>query len=159
MKDILKKIYTNNFAQAVDYILNLYEKQWFVVSNFIYFAIIKEQKLFKSTKKTTIQKEYYKAIMKWDLLLPDGIALQTFYYFAKRQFNLPVKKLSNLNWTDFVPYFLDDMKKDMVVKEFVYFYTEQNPILLNQSKTILFINDLMSFICKMVIQKWIGINL
>jgi len=35
-----------------------------VVSNFIYFSIIKVQKLFESTKKTTIQKEYKKAIMK-----------------------------------------------------------------------------------------------
>ncbi len=111
MKDILKKIYYNKPDQAVDYILNLYEKQWFVVSNFIYFSIIKEQRLFESIKKTTIQKEYYKAIMKWDLLLPDGIALQIFYYLAQGRFDLPVKKLSNLNWTDFVPYFLDEIKK------------------------------------------------
>jgi len=49
--------------------------------------------------------------MKWDCLLPDGIALQIFYHLAQKQFNLPTKKLSNLNWTDFVPNFLDELKK------------------------------------------------
>jgi UDP-N-acetyl-D-mannosaminuronic acid transferase (WecB/TagA/CpsF family) len=111
MKEILQKIYYNNSNQAVDHILNLYEKQWFVISNFIYFSIIKEQKLFESTKKTNTQKEYYKAIIRWDFLLPDGIALQIFYYLAQNRFNLPTKKLSNLNWTDFVPFFLDEIKK------------------------------------------------
>lgn len=111
MKKTLQKIYSNTTKQAVNDMLKIYEKQWFVVSNFIYFSIIKVQKLFESTKKTTIQKEYKKAIMKWDFLLPDGIALQIFYYLAQKQFNLSTKKLSNLNWTDFVPYFLDELKK------------------------------------------------
>lgn len=111
MKEILQKIYSNTAKQAVDDILRIYEKQWFVVSNFIYFSIIKVQKLFESTKKTTTQKEYNKAIIKWDYLLPDGIALQSFYYLAQKQFNLPTKRLSNLNWTDFVPFFLDELKK------------------------------------------------
>ena len=111
MKNILQKIYPNSSLQAVNDILNTYDRQWFVISNFIYFSIIKVQKLFESSKKTTIQKEYKKAIMKWDYLLPDGIALQTFYRLAKKQFGLPTKRLSNLNWTDFLPDFLDELKK------------------------------------------------
>jgi UDP-N-acetyl-D-mannosaminuronic acid transferase (WecB/TagA/CpsF family) len=44
-------------------------------------------------------------------LLPDGVALQTFYRLASNQFDLPVQSLSNLNGTDFIPYFLDEVKK------------------------------------------------
>lgn len=111
MEEVLKKIYQNNQDNLIDDILNLYEKQGFVISNFVYFSIIKQQKLFEETKKTTLQKEYKKAILKWDFLLPDGIALQTFYRLASRQFDLPVQSLSNLNWTDFIPYFLNEIKK------------------------------------------------
>ncbi|MCK9467215.1 MAG: WecB/TagA/CpsF family glycosyltransferase [Candidatus Absconditabacterales bacterium] len=111
MEEILQKIFPNSAEKAVDSVLNLYEKQGFVISNFIYFAIIKEQKLFESTKKTTLQKDYYKAITKGDFLLPDGIALQIFYRLANRRFSLATKNLSNLNGTDFIPYFLDEIKK------------------------------------------------
>jgi len=34
-----------------------------------------------------------------------------FYRLANRRFSLPTKNLSNLNGTDFVPYFLDEIKK------------------------------------------------
>jgi hypothetical protein len=64
MKQILKKIYPHTSKQAVNEILNTYEKNGFVVSNFIYFSVIKVQKLFELTKRTTRQKEYKKAIMK-----------------------------------------------------------------------------------------------
>jgi UDP-N-acetyl-D-mannosaminuronic acid transferase (WecB/TagA/CpsF family) len=51
--------------------------------NYIYFSQIVSQKLFSSTKKKTEkEKEYKKLILKSDFLLPDGIALQIFYYFA-----------------------------------------------------------------------------
>lgn len=111
MEELLKKIYSNNKENLVDDILNLHERQGFVISNFVYFSIIKQQKLFEETKKTTLQKEYKKAIMKWDFLLPDGVALQTFYRLASNQLDLPTKSLQNLNWTDFIPYFLDEIKK------------------------------------------------
>ncbi len=113
MLDILKKIYPQKKNQAVDSILRTHEKEWFVVSNFIYFAIIKIQKLFESdkSKKTTRQKEYKKSIMKWHFLLPDGIALQLFYNILSKKYSLPTAQLPNLNGTDFVPYFLDEIKK------------------------------------------------
>lgn len=118
MKDILQKIYPYTAKQAINSILRVYDKNGFVVSNFVYFAVIKVHKLFESTKstktssrKTTRQKEYKKAIMKWDFLLPDGVALQMFYNLASKQFKLSTKKLSNLNGTDFIPHFLDEIKK------------------------------------------------
>jgi len=71
LKEILQKIYPKSQKQALDDILKIYEKNEFVVSNFLYFAIINIQKLFESNKdinlkfkKTTTQKEYKKAIMK-----------------------------------------------------------------------------------------------
>ncbi|PID34898.1 MAG: hypothetical protein CR971_00860 [candidate division SR1 bacterium] len=69
---------------------------------------------------TNVQKKYKKALMKAEYLLPDGIALQIFYFFAylvaRISKKVPkdtvlTKWLSNLNGTDFVPYFLDYIKK------------------------------------------------
>ena len=111
MQEILNKIYPYSQKQAVSDILKTYEKNGFVVSNFIYFAIIKVQKLFESSKKITRQKEYKKAIMKGDFLFPDGVALQLFYNLAAKRISLPTGVLSNLNGTDFIPYFLDEVKK------------------------------------------------
>lgn len=111
MEEILNKIYTNDKYRLTSDILSLHEKQGFVVSNFLYFAIIKMQKLIESGKKTTIQKEYKKALLKWDFLLPDGIALQLFYKVLSYKYWLSSKKLYNLNGTDFTPFFLDEIKK------------------------------------------------
>ena len=47
---------------------------------------------------------YQQSILDADLVLMDGIALQIFYYLAKR------KRLQNLNGTDFCPYFLSYIK-------------------------------------------------
>lgn len=46
-------------------------------------------------------------------MLPDGIALQIFYFFAAlcRKVKSQNKWLANLNGTDFVPYFLQEAKK------------------------------------------------
>jgi UDP-N-acetyl-D-mannosaminuronic acid transferase (WecB/TagA/CpsF family) len=48
---------------------------------------------------------YYAALSDSDILLPDGIALQTFYRLAHK------KRLTNLNGTDFCPYFLEHAKE------------------------------------------------
>lgn len=112
MEDILRKIYPHNENNLINDILSLYDKQKYVISNFIYFPLIKQENLFDSRKRTTQQKEYRKFIMNSDFLLPDWMALQTYYMMANRfWFNLPTKRLSNLNWTDFVPLFLDEIKK------------------------------------------------
>ena len=72
------------------------------------------QRLFDETKdKTEKQIDYKKILLKADYLLPDGIALQIFYYLANvfRKVNSPKKWLDNLNGTDFTPYFLEEIKK------------------------------------------------
>lgn len=137
MQEVLKKIYPYDQDKLINEILDLYERQRFVVSNFVYFAIIKQQKLFENTKKTTLQKEYKKALLKWDFLLPDGIALQTFYRLASSQLDLPVKNLSNLNWTDFIPYFLDEIKKRYWSNRIhIYLYWSKQEIVENTKKRL-----------------------
>lgn len=112
MKEILEKLYPYPANKAVDDILKIYENQKCVVWNFIYFAVIEQQKLFYNWKKTTEQKEYKKYLLNSDFLFPDWMALQTYWMMANWfWFKLPTKHLPNLNWTDFIPYFLDEIKK------------------------------------------------
>lgn len=114
MKATLKKIATSDFQQTVDNILSLYNEQWYCVINFIYFSQIVSQQVFKSPqKKTDTKKEYKKLILKSDFLLPDWIALQTFYYFANilKAIQSDKKRLPNVNWTDFTPFFLQNIKQ------------------------------------------------
>ncbi len=112
MKEVLEKLYPHSANKAVDDILKKYDNQKYIVWNFIYFAVIEQQKLFSNWKKTTEQKEYKKYILNSDFLFPDGMALQTYWRMANWfWFKLPTKRLPNLNWTDFIPYFLDEAKK------------------------------------------------
>ena len=114
MKSTLQKISTTDFAETADNIISVYNNQWHCVVNYIYFSQIVSQKVFSSAKKKTEkEKEYKKLILKSDFLLPDGIALQIFYYFAVvlRAIKSEIKWLPNVNWTDFTPYFLNDVKQ------------------------------------------------
>lgn len=59
---------------------------------------------YKNVDIQGIYKLYHQAILDADLVLMDGIALQIFYYLAKK------KRLPNLNGTDFCPHFLSYTK-------------------------------------------------
>ena len=114
MKSTLQKLSSTNFSETSDNIISIYNNQWHCVVNFIYFSQIVSQKVFSSAKKKTEkEKEYKKLILKWDFLLPDGIALQVFYYIASVFWAIKTdkKRLPNMNWTDFTPYFLNDIKQ------------------------------------------------
>ena len=114
MKSTLQKLSTTNFAETSDNIISVYDNQWHCVVNFIYFSQIVSQHVFSSAKKKTEkEKEYKKLILKSDFLLPDGIALQVFYYLAAtfRAIRTEKKRIPNVNWTDFTPYFLNDTKQ------------------------------------------------
>ncbi|MDR0650800.1 MAG: hypothetical protein LBG59_05370 [Candidatus Peribacteria bacterium] len=114
MKSILSKCYTGTRTSLVDDLLNTYEEQTFAIVNFLYFAQIVSQRLFEEGKdKTEKQREYKKILLKADYLLPDGIALQIFYYLAHlfQVIHSPKPWLDNLNGTDFTPYFLNEIKK------------------------------------------------
>ncbi len=114
MKSTLQKISTTDYAKTSDNIISVYNEQWHCVVNFIYFSQLVSQKVFSSAKKKTEkEKEYKKLILKADFLLPDGIALQIFYYCAVLFWVIKSDKkwIPNLNWTDFTPYFLNDTKQ------------------------------------------------
>lgn len=114
MKSTLQKISTTDYAETSDNIISVYNEQWHCVVNFIYFSQLVSQKVFSSAKKKTEkEKEYKKLILKADFLLPDGIALQIFYYCAVLFWVIKSNKkwIPNLNWTDFTPYFLNDTKQ------------------------------------------------
>ena len=114
MKSTLQKISTTDFAKTSDNIISVYNNQWHCVVNFIYFSQLVSQNVFSSAKKKTEkEKEYKKLILKADFLLPDGIALQIFYYCAVLFWVIKSdkKRIPNLNWTDFTPYFLNDTKQ------------------------------------------------
>lgn len=113
MKQILEKTFRGSADEAVNAILSTYQQEEFSVVNFIYFANIVSQRLFEDKDKTEKEREYKKILLKSDFLLPDGIALQLFYFFAKFFGRIQTARswLHNLNGTDFVPYFLAEAKK------------------------------------------------
>ena len=114
MKSILQKLSITDSQETADDIINVYNNQWYCIVNFLYFAQILSQSLFSSAKKKTEKKkEYKKILLKWDFLLPDGLSLQTFYRMANIfwAYKSERKRLPNLNWTDFTPYFLNDIKQ------------------------------------------------
>lgn len=113
MKAILEKLFTKPAEQATREILQTYQQEEFCIVNFIYFASIVGQKLFSDARKTEKEREYKKILLKADYLLPDGIALQIFYFFATlfKRISFNTRRIPNLNGTDFVPYFLSSAKK------------------------------------------------
>jgi len=113
MNEILQKLYPYSRDQAINDILSFYDQEESVVVNFIYFANIVSHRLFDQTAKTEKLKEYKKILLKSDFLLPDGIALQIFYYVAHfmGKIQSPTSWLQNLNGTDFIPYLLQSIRK------------------------------------------------
>lgn len=100
--DLFHKIFLWNASQAKDAIVTTYDEKWWGVVNYIYFAnLIKSAILWGKNKDHS----YISALENGDFLLPDGIALYKYY---KKYFG---KELSNLNGTDFLPYFLENIER------------------------------------------------
>lgn len=113
MELILQKIFKKSSEEAAKEILQCYEQQESAIVNFLYFSNIVSHQLFSDKDKTEKQREYKKILLKSDFLMPDGIALQTFYTLSVllgKIKDAPLK-ISNLNGTDFVPFFLENLKK------------------------------------------------
>ena len=103
----------------------MYERKGYSIVDYLYFANIAGKNLFEqyaisySVEQCTeallndykamnirgVQSMYQQAILDADVVLPDGIALQIYYFFAKK------KRLHNLNGTDFCLYFLSYAKE------------------------------------------------
>lgn len=86
---------------------------------------------YKATNIGCIHTLYQHAILNADLVLPDGIALQLFYFFAKR------KRLKNLNGTDFCPYFLSYIKEHHPERNMSIILYGTYPHLLEKTRQLL----------------------
>lgn len=148
MRKILKKIFTWTTDQAINKILEIHAKKGFCIVDYLYFAQIGAQRIFDTQKGNTepgrfknvllpdykqidtcaIRTAYKQAITHADIVLPDGIALQLFYFFGFR------KRLHNLNGTDFCPAFLEHVHKHHKMNLILY---GTYPDLLTQTKKYL----------------------
>lgn len=109
---ILEKLFVWVHNDAFKAIMNEYKTNKHAIINFLYFTNSMKYKLFEySDKKTDL--EYKSALKKWSFILPDGIAIELFYkvasYFNK---TLSPRWLTNLNGTDFMPYFITNLLKE-----------------------------------------------
>jgi UDP-N-acetyl-D-mannosaminuronic acid transferase (WecB/TagA/CpsF family) len=137
MYDILKKLFLGNNHDAFDAILQTYEEQKHCVISYIYFGPIVTHRVFAS-ESTKDQKIYKQHLLESDFLLPDGIALQVFYFIARllRRIKSKIYRLPNLNGTDFFPYFIKETKKRYGAEKINYIfygvYDQREATLQNQ---------------------------
>ena len=110
---IKQKLFSGTKQQAFEDILNAYEKNWYGIINYVYFFSL-YQRLIKNFDKT-----YLNALENWDFLLPDGIALRL---VMKKQTWV---EYHNLNWTDFLPDFLDYLQKKNIWFESAIWWAKQ----------------------------------
>lgn len=159
MKEILDRLELEEANVVSQKILDKYLDKWYCFLNYAYFANIVSKKLFEENKsdldvfyfkellledyKTTqdedISSFYKKAILNSDFLLPDGIALQIFYFFARCFGKIKGNKyrLPNLNGTDFAPYFLDYLKNKIWLEKVKLVLYGTYPDLLEKTKIYL----------------------
>lgn len=150
-KQILATLFQGNSNQASESILELYTKKGFCVVDYLYFANIAGKKLFDTHHELYSIQDFYKAllvdytsmnihgiyttyqqaILDADIVLPDGIALQIFYALANK------KWLSNLNGTDFCPYFLSYVKQHYPNTTITIVLYGTYPHLLEKTKALL----------------------
>lgn len=129
MNSVLSKLFTWSKREAFENIMYNYHRKGYSIIHYLYFANVSWKRLFdnyhvslqkeqfeealkddyKMISKTAISAAYKEALMDWDLLLTDGIALQIFYWMAwkLKRFITKRPRLENLNGTDFCIDFLD----------------------------------------------------
>lgn len=151
-KKILNRLFQWDYDHACKHILGVYENKGFCVVDYLYFANVSGKKLFKmhglwypiedfrealladykSMNIHWIYRLYQDAILGADLVLMDGIALQIFYFLAKK------KWLPNLNGTDFCPYFLEYVQEQDTDKKMNIILYGTYPHLLEKTKDYLY---------------------
>lgn len=115
---ILNKLYPWDSISVYKDILEKYFKQNYLTVSYLYFANFASEKLYDDSTKS----EYIDALNQSDFLLPDWIALQT--YYKKKLW----KSLSNLNWTDFLNLFLDRLVEDWYNLNISLFWWKQEVV-------------------------------
>lgn len=159
MKPILKKLFTGNEKEAYEHIIKEYHRKWYAITHYLYFANVVGKHLFENyhtpiqkedfqealkedyqmISKATIACAYKKALMDWDVLLPDGIALQIFYRMAYKlkRITTPQPRLYNLNGTDFCPFFLDWLQSEKGAENVEIYLYGTYPGILEKTKAVL----------------------
>jgi len=101
--DILKRIFTQDKTKAFEEIIKIYKEKWFCLVNYLYFANLVSNGIIWNKK---LNNNFLDSLEIGDFLLPDGIALNLYY---KKIYG---NTLSNLNWTDFSEYLLNNLDKN-----------------------------------------------
>jgi exopolysaccharide biosynthesis WecB/TagA/CpsF family protein len=106
-----------DFLQAL---ISLYEKDRFVIVNYLYFASAMKYRLFEY-QESIVHQDYKKALQKSTFFLADGIALQVFAFVYKMfSFAQWPWFVHNLNGTDLTPYLLNELPKHGTVSVYLY---------------------------------------
>jgi len=114
LEKLINKIYLWKKEELVKEIESKYKEQGNLIVNFIYYASLSKYLLHKENLE---EDKYYKSLVNWDFLLPDGIALKLFLKYKYKKV-----MQENLNWTDFTP-FLINYLQDKWYKIHLSYYT------------------------------------
>lgn len=102
LNHIFSRLYTGSRHQLCKDMIDSYQEQDFLTVSFVYFTnLIKNER----------NQSYIQAMKVMDFILPDGIALQTFWRFTH---NLIGSILPNHNGTDFTPYILHYLQRQHI---------------------------------------------
>lgn len=104
-----------NTSETIRHILSVYEKKWYCVVHFLYFANVMKQRLLEK-ESPLHNKEYEAALLEADVLCIDGIALQIFTKIIQK------KRHPNLNWTDLTPRLMEYTQKKKKLHMYVYWW-------------------------------------
>jgi len=139
--NILQKLYTWSQQQAIQDIAMQREKDGHSIVHFLYFANTIKQHIF------TTESIYTRSLNEADFLLPDGIALQTFYASAVilGRIQSTRKRLENCNGTDFTLPLLQSLQKKYPWL-IIHLYGGTEAII---EKTTMFLHD-NKFVCGVV---------
>jgi exopolysaccharide biosynthesis WecB/TagA/CpsF family protein len=119
LHNLLTNLTINSSDDTAREILSQYDKKGYSIVHFLYFATIILNHLDTNNPPSEKEREFTRALLSGDFLLPDGIALRLLY---KKIFK---KDLPNLNGTDFLPLFLSSLPKNRNVEVFLYGATEE----------------------------------
>lgn len=110
MLSFISKLRRRSKDEAIDHIFSTRKQQGWCVVNYLYGANITARNIFKKNKSDR-EKKYVAALAYSDIILPDGIAFQLFFFFYFRAFLKEKIRLPNLNGTDFLPALLEHLQK------------------------------------------------
>lgn len=154
---IINKFYKNSKSALFQDILDFYDKNWYVIVNYLYGANMVKQDLSGEgsiVKTNTWSYNFKQILIDSDFLLPDGAAIRTMRKVWKLfwRFDWP-PMMPNLNGTDFLPYFIDRLISSVWLdRVFIHYLTVYDYKVWNEKWHLL-------HACKSYIQKRFWLHL